>query len=153
MEPISLSWNILLDNGLYLLAAFALALPIAWEREVETRIMGLRTLPLVAVACCAFILVGTTLVGDDARGHARLLSGLVAGIGFIGGGAILKNGGHVRGTATAASLLLTGVVGAAVGYGLFEIAILISALTLATLLVLPLIQRRIDPPEEPREED
>lgn len=153
MEPISLSWTLLLDNGLHLLVAFTLALPIAWEREVETRIMGLRTLPLVAVACCAFILVGTELIGDDSGGHARLLSGLVAGIGFIGGGAILKDGRRVRGTATAASLLLTGVLGAAVGYGLFEIAILISAITLATLLLLPLIQRRIDPAEEPSEVD
>lgn len=59
----------------------------------------------------------------------------------------------MRGTATAASLLLTGVLGAAVGYGLFEIAILISAITLATLLLLQLIQRRIDPAEEPSEVD
>lgn len=78
MDSYSLSWSLLLDNGLHLLAAFTLALPIAWEREVDTRIMGLRTLPLVAVACCAFILIGTTLIGDDPGGHARLLSGLVS---------------------------------------------------------------------------
>lgn len=153
MEPFSLSWTELVQNGRPLLVAFALALPIAWEREVETRIMGLRTLPLVSVACCAFILVGNTFIGDDPRGHARLLSGLVAGIGFIGGGAILKGDDRVRGTATAASLLSTGVLGAAVGYGLLEIAILISVMTLATLLVLPLVKRRIDSPKAPHKQE
>lgn len=148
MDLPDISWARLATHGLHMLAAFALALPIAWEREVATRVMGLRTLPLVAVACCAYILVGTAVVGDDARAHGRLLSGLLAGIGFIGGGAILKGDDHVRGTATAASILSTGVLGAAVAYGLFEIALLISATTLATLLLLRPVQRRIAAPDE-----
>lgn len=140
---LSVSMGELLRHGVPMLASFVLALPIAWERERATRLMGLRTLPLVAVACCAYILVGSELVGRDAAAHGRLLSGLVAGIGFIGGGAILKGSDDVRGTATAASILSTGVLGAAVAYGLMEIAILLSALTLATLLVLRPLQRRI----------
>ncbi len=151
MEPISFSWTELLQHGFSVLSAFALALPIAWEREMETRIMGLRTLPLVSVASCAYILVGTSVFGDDPGAHGRLLSGLVAGIGFIGGGAILKGDNNVRGTATAASILSTGVLGAAVAYGLFEIAILISVTTLATLLLLRPIQRRVGRLDEPRD--
>lgn len=148
MDLPEISWARLATHGLHMLVAFALALPIAWEREVATRVMGLRTLPLVAVACCAYILVGAAVVGDDARAHGRLLSGLLAGIGFIGGGAILKGDDHVRGTATAASILSTGVLGAAVAYGLFEIALLISATILATLLLLRPVQRRIAAPDE-----
>lgn len=154
MDPITVSWTQLLEHGARMLAAFALALPIAWEREVDTRIMGLRTLPLVAVACCAYILVGIAIFGDDPGSHGRLLSGLVAGIGFIGGGAILKGNHSVNGTATAASILSTGILGAAVAYGLFEIAILISITTLATLLLLPPLQRILgSPPAEPRDGD
>lgn len=144
MEMLSVSWAELLRHGSQLAAAFALSLPIAWEREQATRLMGLRTLPLVAVACCAYVLVGTEVVGGDAQSHGRLLSGLLAGIGFIGGGAILKGDDHVRGTATAASILSTGVLGAAVAYGLMEIAILISLITLATLLLLRPIHRRMN---------
>ncbi len=151
MDPISVSWPELLQYGFRILAAFALALPIAWEREVDTRIMGLRTLPLVAVACCAYVLVGASIIGDDSGAHGRLLSGLLAGIGFIGGGAILKGNDRVKGTATAASILSTGVLGAAVAYGLFEIAILISGMTLATLLLLPPIQRLMNSPNTPRD--
>lgn len=153
MDPITVSWTQIVDQGIRMLAAFALALPIAWEREVDTRIMGLRTLPLVAVACCAYILVGSAIVGDDPGSHGRLLSGLVAGIGFIGGGAILKGHKSVNGTATAASILSTGILGAAVAYGLFEIAILISITTLATLLLLPPLQRMLAPPDEPSDRD
>ena len=146
---LALSWPVLLDQGARVLLAFALALPIAWERELTTRIMGLRTLPLVAVACCAYILVGESVVGDDPEAQARVLSGLVAGIGFIGGGAILKGDAQVRGTATAASILSTGILGAAVAYRLYAIALLISATTLATLLFLRPIQRRISGRHDP----
>lgn len=152
MEPVSLSLHELAQHGLRILVAFALALPIAWEREVETRIMGLRTLPLVAVACCAYILVGSAVVEDDPTAHGRLLSGLVAGIGFIGGGAILKSDGNVRGTATAASILSTGILGAAVAYGLFGIALLISVTTLATLMLLRPLRRRLAASREARRE-
>ena len=130
------SWSQTLEHALRVLIAFVLALPVAWERERSTRMMGLRTLPLVAVASCAFILVGSAVVGDDAQANSRLLSGLMAGIGFIGGGAILKSDHSVRGTATAASIWSTGVLGAAVGYGKIEIALLVSLVTLATLLLL-----------------
>lgn len=133
----------LLHSGAKVLVAFVLALPIGWEREAHTGRMGLRTLPLVAVACCAFLLVGQAVVVGDTTAHGRLLSGLIAGIGFIGGGAILKGRHTVRGTATAASILSTGVLGAAVAYGQYAVAILISATTLATLLLLTPIERRL----------
>lgn len=152
MELLSLSWTELAHYGTRLIVAFALALPIAWEREQATRLLGLRTLPLVAVACCAYILVGIEVTGGDPSAHGRLLSGLVAGVGFIGGGAILKGDEQVTGTATAASILSTGILGAAVAYGSLEIAILVSAITLATLLLLRPIQRRMTDADRPSDE-
>jgi len=59
-------------------------------------------------------------------------SGII-GVGFIGGGAILKHGGKASGTATAASLWATGALGAAVGYGLYDIALVLSLTTFLTL--------------------
>jgi putative Mg2+ transporter-C (MgtC) family protein len=61
------------------------------------------------------------------------VEGVITGIGFIGGGAILKTGASVRGTATAASLWATGAVGAAVALGSYDVAIAIAAMTFLTL--------------------
>lgn len=119
-------------------ASFLLSIPLALEREYfsRTRSMGLRTFPLVAVASCGYVLVGDSFIGDNPGAKARIMQGLMTGIGFIGGGAILKGNDHVRGTATAVSLWSTGTVGAAVAHNRFEIAILIVALNFLALRVL-----------------
>jgi len=113
--------------------AYLLALPIGWNREKEERSAGLRTFPLVAMAACGFVLVAIGVLGRDSTGQARILEGLMVGIGFIGGGAILKHGTHATGTATAASVWATGAVGGAVGYGLYDVAAILSASTYLTL--------------------
>ena len=116
-----------------LLIAYVLALPIGWDREKEERSAGVRTFPLVAIASCGFVLIAIAVLGRASLGQARILEGLITGVGFIGGGAILKQGSRTSGTATAASLWATGAIGAAVGYSLYDIAIIISAVTFLTL--------------------
>ena len=112
--------------------AYLLALPVAWDRERDARSAGLRTFPLVAIGACGFTLIGIDVFpGADAQ--ARVVQGLLAGIGFIGGGAIIKSGGNVTGTATAASIWATAAVGIAVAYDRFEIALILSFLTFFTL--------------------
>ena len=95
-----------------LAVAYALALPIGWNREHEARSAGLRTFPLVAIASCGFVIVAIRVLGQDSAGQARIIEGLITGVGFIGGGAILKRAGGTSGTATAASLWATGALGA-----------------------------------------
>ena len=119
-------WSLFVDHAVKIAAAFLLALPVAWERERSTRIMGLRTFPLVAVASCGYVLVALAVVGPSEDAQARISQGLMSGIGFIGGGAILKDGASVRGTATAASVWTIGALGAAVAYGRYEIAVLLA---------------------------
>ena len=96
-----------------LLVAYVLALPIGWNREREERSAGLRTFPLVAVASCGFVQAAETLVGQTPEAMARIVEGIITGMGFIGGGAILRMKDSVKGTATAASLWATGAVGTA----------------------------------------
>lgn len=112
--------------------AYALAFPVGWDREADARGAGLRTFPLVAVASCGYLLIGLEVL-EGSESHARLLYGLMTGIGFIGGGAILKHGGSVSGTATAASIWSTGAIGAAVAWQRLEIAVLLSLINFATL--------------------
>lgn len=156
MEWLRFDWAILLADSLKLGVAFVLTLPIAWEREQSTRIMGLRTFPLVAVASCGYVLVALAVVGDDANASARIIQGLMSGIGFVGGGAILKEGANVRGTATAASIWTTGALGAAVGFARYEVAVLLCVVNYLTLRFLTPVEeetgKRDRPPEEEQPE-
>jgi putative Mg2+ transporter-C (MgtC) family protein len=89
------------------------------------------------MASCGYILV----LGPqpDVAAQSRVLQGLITGIGFVGGGAILKEGSTVRGTATAASVWNAGVIGASVAMDHYEIAVVLAALNLFTLrFLLPL---------------
>ena len=116
-----------------LAVAYVLAIPIGWDREQSENSAGLRTFPLVAVAACGFIQATERMLADDPEALARVVEGIIGGIGFIGGGAILKDNQSVRGTATAASLWATGAVGVGVGLGATDVAIVISAFTFGTL--------------------
>jgi putative Mg2+ transporter-C (MgtC) family protein len=135
-----IEWYLYLAHLAELAAAFLLALPIGWDREKSARSAGLRTFPLVAVASCGFVLIGIDLASGNEDAIARVLYGLMTGIGFIGGGAILKDGGSVRGTATAASIWNTGAVGAAVAFQRYEIAIALSLINFITLRFIPPIK-------------
>jgi putative Mg2+ transporter-C (MgtC) family protein len=79
---------------------------------------------------------------------ARIIQGLITGIGFIGGGAILKQGANVQGTATAASIWSTGAIGGAVAFGRYEIAIVLSIMNFATLRWLTPLKHSLNESEE-----
>ena len=72
---------------------------------------------------------------------ARILEGLITGMGFIGGGAILRQADSVKGTATAASLWVTGAIGAAVGLGSYDVAVMLAIITVATLWLMEPLKR------------
>ncbi|MEJ2514800.1 MAG: MgtC/SapB family protein [Gammaproteobacteria bacterium] len=131
-----IDWALVGGHLVYLGIAYVLALPIAWNREKGARSAGLRTFPLVSMAACGYMLTGLeVLTSTDAE--SRVLYGIITGMGFIGGGAILKTGGTVTGTATAASLWNTGAIGIAVAFNRFEIALCLSVLNFATLQLVP----------------
>ena len=134
----------IIPHFLALSAAYVLALPIGWDREKESRSAGLRTFPLVALASCGFIQATETLLINAPEGTARVVEGVITGIGFIGGGAILKLGASVRGTATAASIWATGAIGTAVGLGSFDVAVTIAVFTFITLKFLPIFKDASD---------
>ena len=127
-----------------LVIAYFLALPIGWNREKEERSAGIRTFPLVAVATCGFVQAAETIVGSNPEAMARIVEGLITGMGFIGGGAILKVKESVRGTATAASLWVTGAVGVSVGLGSIDVAVMLAVLAFVTLTLLPPLKRIAD---------
>lgn len=134
------SFNIL-PHVVAMLVAYALAVPIGWNREQEERSAGLRTFPLVAVATCGFVQASETLIAGEPEAMARIMEGLITGMGFIGGGAILRQQDSVKGTATAASLWVTGAIGAAVGLGSYDVAVVLTLVTIATLWIMSPLKR------------
>jgi len=127
-----INWAQVLANLVQLGIAYVLSLPLAFDRERAATGAGLRTFPLVAVAACGYTLVGISVL-DSTEAESRVLQGLITGIGFIGGGAILKNKGKISGVATAASIWNTGLIGIAVAMHRYEIALLMSVISFLTL--------------------
>ncbi|MEQ8663623.1 MAG: MgtC/SapB family protein [Gammaproteobacteria bacterium] len=121
--------------------AYLLALPLAWNRERSAQSAGLRTFPLVSVAACGYMLTGIQVLGTT-DAESRVIYGIVTGMGFIGGGAILKTRDGVAGTATAASLWNTGAIGVAVAWHRYEIAAVLALINFLTLQCVTWLKER-----------
>ena len=121
-----------------LLLAAALGGLLGYERERRGKAAGIRTHMLVALGCALFVLVPEQS-GMDSGGLARVIQGVVAGIGFLGAGAIIKQRreAHVQGLTTAAGVWLTAAIGIACGLGRETTAVLSTLLALVILAVVP----------------
>jgi putative Mg2+ transporter-C (MgtC) family protein len=117
-----------------LLLASVLGAVLGFEREWRQRAAGLRTNTLIALGSALFTLVSIRMTagGGDAT---RIPAQIVTGIGFLGGGAILRGSGDIRGLTTAATIWVNAAIGVAAGAGFFMLAI---ASTVAALVVLTL---------------
>ncbi len=121
-----------------LLVAALLGSLLGFEREMKGKSAGVRTHMLVALGAALFILVpqqaGAT-VGD----LSRVMQGLVAGIGFLGAGAIIMGSqqGTTRGLTTAANIWLTAAIGVSAGMGRESLAVLSTIIALIVLTVVP----------------
>jgi putative Mg2+ transporter-C (MgtC) family protein len=127
-----------LDTIVSLLAAFVLGTLIGAERQYRQRSAGLRTNVLVCVGAAAFVDLGNRLTG--AEGSVRVIAYVVSGIGFLGAGAIMKEGMNVRGLNTAATMWSTAAVGAFAGADLVAQSIALTVFVLAgNTLLRPLV--------------
>lgn len=111
--------------------AFVLVLPVGYNRENSKQSIGLRTFPLVSLSTCCFTILGFELNAEDNSLMGEVLGGIITGIGFVGGGAILQKNDRVEGTSTAAAIWAAGCVGVAVAMGRLEIAVLVSVFMVA----------------------
>lgn len=116
---------------------------LGFERQKSGKAAGLRTHMLVALGAALFVLVPQQLGMTD-EAVSRVLQGLVAGVGFLGAGAILKvsEEGEIRGLTTAATVWLTAAIGVATGLGREATAVLGTVLALIILSALQHIERR-----------
>ena len=133
--------HLVLSHLYHLGIAYLLAVPLGLDRERAARSAGLRTFPLVAVASCGYMLVGIEVLSST-DAEARIMYGLMTGIGFIGGGSILKGDSHVHGVSTAASIWLTGAIGMSVAWDRYEVAIVLTLINYLTLRFAPVVKAK-----------
>jgi putative Mg2+ transporter-C (MgtC) family protein len=119
----------LFNAAICLAMAFVLGTLIGAERQYRQRSAGLRTNVLVAVGAASFVDLAMRLGGTD--GAVRVIAYVVSGIGFLGAGAIMKEGLNVRGLNTAATLWCSAAVGACAGSGLLAEAVLLTVFVIA----------------------
>ena len=146
-------WAELPQILLNLAVAFALGIPVGWERERHRAGPGIRTYPLLAMGACAYLEIGQFAFRDHIEGQARVFQAMVSGIGFIGAGAIIKGRAEVHGLATAVSLWITVSVGIAASYQLFALAAVLSATTLVALRLLTPLKRHPEKADKDRTRD
>src|ERR1700739_4270859 len=130
--------NDFLDTLVSLFTAFVLGTLIGAERQYRQRSAGLRTNVLVCVGAAAFVDLGHRPTGGE--GSVRIIAYVVSGIGFLGAGAIMKEGMNVRGLNTAATMWATAAVGACAGADMVAQAALLTIFVLGgNTLLRPLV--------------
>lgn len=132
MAPIEFIFRMLLAAGL----GAALGL----EREIRQKPAGLRTNMLIALGSALFSLVSLQLAKQGGAAD-RVAANIVTGVGFLGGGAILRSGKNIHGMTTAATIWVNAAIGMAAGVGEPTLAISATGITLMVLGVLPPIER------------
>ena len=129
--PVDMVWRLLLAAGL--------GAAIGLEREYRQKPAGLRTNILIAVGSALFTILSlevTKNVGDP----SRVAGQIVTGIGFLGGGAIMRNRNTVHGMTTAATIWVNAAIGVGAGMGQYSLATFTAALTLVVLVLLPPVE-------------
>lgn len=94
---------------------------IGVERELHGKVVGTRTISLVAIGSALYVMMSPSIAGGD---NSRIIAQVVSGMGFLGAGIIFKNGDTVRGLTTAATVWCAAAIGCLCGYGYFAEAIL-----------------------------
>ena len=129
-----------------MVVAMVLGAMIGIEREVHGKPAGLRTNALICMGAAAFMVIAQRIgLGNDAI--SRMTAGIVTGVGFIGGGAVLRDRASISGVTTAATIWVVTSIGIACGMRLYDMAVAITVLSLIVLAVLGPLDRKIRRPK------
>ena len=138
--------------------ALSLGFILGLERELTNKYAGLRTHILVCLGACAFTIIsiygfpsyatGDNIILDQATGirdTGRVAAQVVSGIGFIGAGAVLRNGPMIIGLTTAATLWISAAIGMTCGVGMYDVAVITTIASVAVLTIIRVFERKILP--------
>lgn len=132
-----------------ILAAVLFGFGLGLERELTNKYAGLRTHILVCLGACTFTILSIygfpnfSGQGQPYGDHARVAAQIITGIGFIGGGTVLRHGSSVYGLTTAATLWLAASIGMACGTGMIDIGFVTTILSVGVLVLIRLFERNV----------
>jgi putative Mg2+ transporter-C (MgtC) family protein len=129
--------------ALRLLLAAVLGALVGLEREIHDHPAGMRTHLLVSLGSAGFTVLSIAAFPAPGADPARIAAQIVSGVGFLGAGAILKEGATIRGLTTAASLWAVAAVGMAAGAGAWVVAVTITAIAIVSLWPLRLVADKV----------
>lgn len=141
-QHLIISKSMLLD----ILLAIVLGFAIGFEREITNKWAGLRTHMLVCLGSCIFTLLSIhafpVYAHSPQADPARIAAQILTGIGFIGGGTVLRHGYSIYGLTTAATLWITASIGMACGCGFTALAIICTVLAVGTLVLIRIFEKQ-----------
>lgn len=148
MELFGISMDFYLDSFLKILASSVSGAVLGLERKHRYQVVGMRTLVLISVSSTLLAILSYSLTeiqtgkGFYGGDPTRVIAGVVSGIGFLGGGAIVHQGLNIRGLTSAAVVWTAAAIGLALGAGLYEQSLLVLAVAIFLLVVLEKIESR-----------
>lgn len=150
-EPFHISW---LEAFLRMGAAFFLPLGIGIERFYHKKPIDFRPFVIVSLAACSLSLAALEIAHRTYEDQisidpTRVFAGVITGIGFLGAGAMFRDGGFVKGGGSAASILAAGAIGIVSGVGLIWLAVLTCAPILAMLVLTRNMTDKYDASDSP----
>ena len=134
-----MSSPLLYDETTKLFIALVIGAIIGAEREYKSKAAGFRTVILITVGSTLFTIISNTIGSDG-----RVASNIVTGIGFLGAGAIFREGTTVKGITTAPTIWISAAIGMTVGMGKYEFAFIALGIVMLVLLSFNWIQQMID---------
>jgi putative Mg2+ transporter-C (MgtC) family protein len=141
----SLAFNLLILTRI--IAAVIFGFGIGLERELTNKYAGLRTHILVCLGSCVFTILSIYAFPTSVYGShgdpARISAQILTGIGFIGGGTVLRHGSSVYGLTTAATLWVAASIGMACGAGMLDIALWATIFSIIILVLIRLFERNV----------
>ena len=124
------------DPFIRISVALVLGIALGTEREYHGHPAGLKTMALIAVGSCLFTVLGLEPAFGNRVDPTRIAAQIVTGVGFLGAGAILRQGLDVKGLTTAASIWVVASIGMATGFGYYPIAAFTTVLVIVMLLAI-----------------
>jgi putative Mg2+ transporter-C (MgtC) family protein len=135
-------YDFIYDNSIKLLVSLLLGALIGAEREYKGRNIGFRTIILITLGSTLFTIL-SFILGKDSD-PSRIASNIVTGVGFLGAGAIFRDGASVRGVTTASIIWISAAIGMACGIAQYEFAVIVTITVLLILLGFAGMQKFID---------
>jgi len=115
---------------------------IGAEREYKSKSVGFRTVILITLGCCLLTMLSVEMGGDD--DPVRIAANIITGIGFLGAGAIFKEGASIKGVTTASTIWVSAAIGMGIGMGAYVFSFVALILIMIVLLVFSWVQKFID---------